>query len=85
MPFRLNLKRNSFIGGHTLEFDLWFRVYTHIRVSYFKSLTKAQPASSKENDPEWGNTLQRKIRNDFFLDLVWNIFTDLYLIVVPIF
>ena len=42
-------------------FDWWFE----------KDGAKAQPASSKENDPEWGYTLQRKIRNDFFLDLVW--------------
>ena len=42
-------------------FDWWFE----------KDGAKAQPASSKENDPEWGYTLQRKIRNDFFLYLVW--------------
>ena len=36
-------------------FDWWFE----------KDGAKAQPASSKENDPEWGYTLQQKIRNDF--------------------
>ena len=36
-------------------FDWWFE----------KDGAKAQPASSKELDPEWGYTLQRKIREDF--------------------
>ena len=39
-------------------FDWWFE----------KDGAKAQPASSKELDPEWGYTLQRKIREDF----IWN-------------
>ena len=44
-------------------FDWWFE----------KDGAKAQPASSKENDPDWGYTLQRKIRNDFIYDSLWTI------------